>query len=134
MLSEVGLEGDDLDKVVDIIDANDDAMLGMHAALEFGIVDTERRSPIAAAIFSGLLFLTGALPSVIPFAFLSDTGTALLVAGIFTGIGLVLVGAAKTKQTGKNPVLSALENLALGLAGGLLAYLVGTAFDSMITR
>ena len=134
MLSDVGLEGDDLDQVVEIIDANDTAMLGMHAALEFGIVDTERRSPIAAAIFSGLLFLAGALPSVIPFAFIDDTGTALLLAGILSGIGLVTVGAVKTMHTGKSPVLSALENLALGLGGGVLAYFVGRAFDVLIAK
>jgi len=134
MLAEVGLEGEDLTQVVEIIDANDKAMLGMHAALEFGIVDTERRSPIAAAVFSGLLFLSGALPSVIPFAFISTTGTALLLAGVLSGIGLVAVGALKTMHTGKSPVLSAAENLALGLAGGVLAYLVGKAFDSLIAR
>jgi VIT1/CCC1 family predicted Fe2+/Mn2+ transporter len=134
MLSEIGLEGDDLDQVVEIVDANDKAMLGMHAALEFGIVDTERRSPVAAAIFSGLLFLSGALPSVIPFAFSSDTGTALIVAGILTGIGLITVGAVKTMHTGKSPILSAAENLALGMAGGVLAYLVGRAFDVLINN
>jgi VIT1/CCC1 family predicted Fe2+/Mn2+ transporter len=134
MLSEIGLEGDDLDQVVEIVDANDKAMLGMHAALEFGIVDTERRSPVAAAIFSGLLFLSGALPSVIPFAFNSDTGTALIVAGILTGFGLITVGAVKTMHTGKSPILSAAENLALGMAGGVLAYLVGRAFDVLINN
>jgi VIT1/CCC1 family predicted Fe2+/Mn2+ transporter len=134
MLSEVGLEGDDLDQVVEIIDANDKAMLGMHAALEFGIVDTERRNPYAAAIYSGLLFLGGALPSVIPFALIDDTGTALLVAGVLSGIGLIAVGAVKTLHTGKSPVLSAIENLSLGLAGGLIAYLVGRAFDVLIAK
>ena len=132
MLSDVGLEGDDLEKVVEIIDADDNAMLNMHAALEFGIVDTERRSPIAAAVFSGLLFLGGALPSVVPFAFIDNTGTALLLAGILSGIGLIAVGAIKTMHTGKSPVLSAVENFSLGMIGGLLAYLVGKAFDQLI--
>ncbi|MCL1593463.1 MAG: VIT1/CCC1 transporter family protein [Actinomycetia bacterium] len=132
MLSDVGLTGDDLEQVVEIIDADDNAMLNMHAALEFGIVDTERRSPIAAAIFSGLLFLGGALPSVVPFAFIDNTGTALLVAGILSGIGLIAVGAIKTMHTGKSPVLSALENFALGMIGGVLAYFVGKAFDRLI--
>lgn len=132
MLSDVGLEGADLDQVVEIIDSNDDAMLGMHAALEFGIVDTERRSPIAAALFSGVLFLSGAVPSVIPFAVIDDTSVALLAAGVLAGIGLVAVGAIKTMQTGKSPVFSSLENLAFGLGGGVLAYFVGKGFDSLI--
>jgi VIT1/CCC1 family predicted Fe2+/Mn2+ transporter len=132
MLSDVGLEGADLDQVVEIIDANDKAMLGMHAALEFGIVDSERRNPVAAAVFSGLLFLSGAMPSVIPFAVIDDTNLALLAAAVLAGIGLVVVGAIKTMQTGKSPILSSLENLAFGLGGGVLAYFVGKAFDTLI--
>ncbi len=134
MLAEVGLVGDDLNQVVEIIDANDEAMLGMHAALEFGIVDTERRNPLAAAVFSGLLFLSGSLPSVLPFAFIDNTNTALVLAGVFSGIGLIAVGAVKTLHTGKSPVLSALENLSFGLVGGVLAYFVGRVFDGLIAN
>jgi len=125
MLFDVGLEGEDLEQVVEIINADDKAMLNMHAALEFGIVDTSRRNPIAAAVFSGLMFLGGALPSVLPFAFVDNTTTGLLVAGILSGIGLLTVGAVKTLQTRTSPVRSALENLVLGMAGGVLAFAVG---------
>lgn len=134
MLSDVGLEGDGLESVVEIVDADDEAMLNMHAALEFGIVDTERRNPVAAAIFSGMLFLSGAIPSVLPFAFFDNTGTALAVSGVLTGIGLIAVGAAKTMHTRKSPVRSAAENLAFGLVGGLLAFLVGMVFQQLISR
>ncbi len=132
MLAERGLSGEDLDLVVDIIDKNDDTMLNMHAALEFGIVDDERRSPYAAAAASGLLFLLGALPSIIPFVFVEDTTTGLIVAAVLAGIGLFAVGALKTVQTKRNPWLSGVENLGLGLFGGVLAYLVGRTFDVVI--
>ena len=134
MLAERGLSGEDLETVVRIIDSDDDTMLNMHAALEFGIVDEERRSPYAAAAFSGLLFLIGALPSVIPFAIFDDTQTGLIAAAILSGIGLFAVGAAKTIQTRKNLWLSGAENLALGMVGGVLAYLVGSAFDALVSR
>lgn len=133
MLAERGLSGDDLDTVVEIIDSDDNAMLNMQAALEFGIVDEERRNPFAAAVTSGLLFFLGALPSVIPFVFVDDPGTGLLVAAILSGIGLFAVGAAKTIQTRKNPYLSGVENLALGLIGGALAYGVGVMFDVVVS-
>jgi VIT1/CCC1 family predicted Fe2+/Mn2+ transporter len=132
MLGDMGLEGDDLDTVVNIIDSSDEAMLNMHAALEFGVVDSERRNPYAAAVASGFLFLLGAIPSVIPFAIWDNTGQALFAAAVFSGIGLFLVGAVKTLQTKKSWLISGSENLILGLAAGVLSYFVGKAFDKLI--
>jgi VIT1/CCC1 family predicted Fe2+/Mn2+ transporter len=132
MLSDMGLTGQDLETVVEIIDSNDEAMLAMQGALEFGIVDSERRSAIGAGATSGLLFLTGALPSIVPFIFLTSVSTALIVATVFAGIGLFVVGAHKTAATKKNPFVSGIENLALGFTGGVLSYFVGTLFDSAI--
>lgn len=86
-----------------------------------------------AAIVSGLLFLLGALPSVLPFFFVDDTTTGLLIAAVLSGIGLLIVGAAKTLQTKKNPVISGLENLAVGLVGGAFSFVVGRGFDSLIS-
>jgi VIT1/CCC1 family predicted Fe2+/Mn2+ transporter len=133
MLGDMGLEGDDLDTVVNIIDSSDEAMLNMHAALEFGVIDAERRNPYAAAVTSGLLFLLGALPSVVPFAIWDDTAVALVAAAVLSGIGLFTVGSIKTLQTKKSWILSGTENLVLGLAAGVLSFFVGKAFDSLIT-
>ena len=58
--------------------------------------------------------------------------TALLVAALLAGFGLVVVGATKTMMTKKNPVLSALENLGIGFVGGVLSFLVGQFFESFI--
>jgi VIT1/CCC1 family predicted Fe2+/Mn2+ transporter len=129
----MGLSGDDLETVVHIINKSDDAMLGVMAGLEFGVVDTEKRNSFVAAFASAGLFLAGALPSVLPFAFIDDTGTALLVAAVLTGVGLLGVGAAKTTMTKTNPFGAALENMGIGFAGGILSYLVGSLFESLIS-
>ena len=133
MFGEMGLSGDDLETVVHIIDKSDDAMLGVMAGLEFGVVDTEKRNSFLAAFASAGLFLAGALPSILPFAFIDDTGTALFVAAVLTGIGLVIVGAAKTAMTKTNPLVASFENLSIGIVGGVLSYLVGVGFDSMMS-
>jgi len=133
MLGDMGLEGDDLSTVVRIIDGNDEAMMNMHKTIEFGIVDTERRRPVAAAVASGFLFLAGAIPSVIPFAIWDDTTIGLIVATVLTGIALFTVGAVKTLQTRMNPIFSGAENLAFGLVGGAIAFMVGRAFDHLIS-
>ncbi|MGB5566836.1 MAG: VIT1/CCC1 transporter family protein [Acidimicrobiia bacterium] len=133
MFGEMGLQGEDLETVVHIIDKSDDAMLGVMAGLEFGVVDTERRNPYLAAFASAGLFLAGALPSVVPFAFSENTGTALFLAAVLTGIGLLAVGAAKTAMTKTNPFGSAFENLGIGFAGGVLSYLVGLGFEALMS-
>ena len=91
--------------------------------------------PVALAswLASAGLFLAGALPSVLPFAFFKNTGTALTVAAILTGVGLLAVGAAKTVMTKTTPFASAFENLAIGFAGGLLSYSVGFAFEALLS-
>ena len=132
MFGDIGLSGDDLETVVQIIDSSDEAMLGVMAGLEFGIVDAEKRSPYAAGFASAGLFFAGALPSVLPFVFIEDTTTALFAAAILSGFGLIIVGATKTVMTKKNPMLSALENLSIGFGGGVLSFLVGQFFESFI--
>lgn len=132
MLADMGLEGEDLKTVTNIIDANDEAMLNMQGALEFGIIDSERRSPFRAGWTSGLLFLAGSLPSIVPFIYVSDVNTGLIHAAILSGIGLFVVGAVKTAATGKNLFVSGGENLALGFIGAAVSYFIGTLFDGGI--
>lgn len=132
MFGDMGLDGEDLDTLVGIIDGNDDVMLGVMAGLEFGVVDTERRSPWLAAATSGILFLAGALPSVLPFALTDETSTALLAAAILSGIGLVIVGVGKTVMTKTNPFVSGVENLLIGLIGGVISFTIGRIVQGFI--
>lgn len=134
MFGDMGLEGEDLETVVRIIDSKDEVMLGVMAGLEFGVVDTERRSPTLAAFTSGGLFLLGALPSILPFAFLDETGLALGIAAALAGAALFVVGIAKTVMTKTNPFVSGLENLLIGLFGGAASFAIGRLADSLISR
>jgi len=133
MFGDMGLEGEALEGIVEALDADDEAFMKVMMALEFGVVDAERRSPYWAMAASGLLFILGSTPSILPFAFLDDPNVALGVAAVFAGIGLFVVGAVKTRVTHKNPWWSGFENLAIGIAGGAVAYSIGLLFDSNAT-
>ncbi len=129
MFTDMGLDAENTERVVQALDRDDDAMMKVMMALEFGVVDTERRNPFAAMAMSGLLFLAGALPSIVPFAIVSSANAGLAWAAALSGIALFAVGALKTRATRGNPWRSGLENLAIAAAGGLIAYVVGSAFD-----
>jgi VIT1/CCC1 family predicted Fe2+/Mn2+ transporter len=97
------------------------------------MVDSEERSPLAAMVVSGLTFMGGALPSVIPFMFVSTPGAGLAIASVLTAIGLFGVGAAKSVVTKTNAVLAGFENLAIAGVGGVLAYWIGWLFDRAVS-
>ncbi len=97
------------------------------AALEFGVVESERRSPYKAMAASGLLFLAGALPSVLPFGILDSPTSALVWATSMTLIGLFVVGAVKASVANSHRIRSGLENMVIAGLGGLVAWFVGDA-------
>jgi vacuolar iron transporter family protein len=131
MFGDMGLPPTQVEDVVTALDADDDSLIKVMMALEFGVVEEERRSPYRAAVYSGLLFVAGSLPSVLPFVFVESAGLGLLLAGIGAGIALFAVGALKTVSTGKNPIWSGLENMAIAAVGAGLAYAVGSAYNAL---
>lgn len=125
MFAEMGLLPEDVGPVVEAFDRSDKAILNAMKALEFGVVESERRSPYTAMFASGLLFLAGSLPSVVPFLILDSTQQALMTATTLALGGLFLVGLVKARVTQGNWMRSGLENLVVAGLGGVAAWLIG---------
>ena len=89
--TDMGVAADDLSGVMAAFEDNDEALLNAMAALEFGVVDSERRSPYRAMAASGLLFLGGSLPSILPFVFIPSASGALVLATVLSLLGLFVV-------------------------------------------
>lgn len=115
----------DLDSVMKGFEDNDEAILEAMAALEFGLVERERRSPLKAMAMSGLLFLAGSLPSVVPFAVLSDANAALLWASVLALTGLFVVGVVKARVANTHWLWPGFENMLIAGVGGLIAWGIG---------
>ncbi|MEX1038082.1 MAG: VIT1/CCC1 transporter family protein [Acidimicrobiia bacterium] len=125
MFSDMGLLPDDVETVVEAFDRSDEAMLNAMKSLEFGVVESERRSPYMAMAISGLLFLAGSLPSVVPFAIGLRPSVGLALASVFSLAGLFLVGVVKARVVGSSRIKSGLENLVIAGVGGIIAWFVG---------
>ncbi|HSR44223.1 MAG TPA: VIT1/CCC1 transporter family protein [Acidimicrobiia bacterium] len=132
LLDGIGIDGDLREQVVQHFNGDDESLLRVMTALEFGVIEEERRSAYAAAGMSGGLFLLGAAPSVIPFAIVNTPGPGLVAAGIGSVTGLLIVGAIKTWATRGKPLRAAVENLLIAGAGGGLAYWIGVGFDNIV--
>ena len=132
MFTETGLDRETADRVVAAYDRDDDALMQIMMALEFGVIDQERRSPWVAMAVSGGLFLTGALPSVVPFVFDVSPTNGLTVAAVLAGAALFLVGAVKTLATRGSWWRSGAENFLLGGLGAIVSFLVGSWYGGSV--
>lgn len=125
MFAAMGLTDKDATGIVAVFDRSDEAMLNAMKVLEFGVVDSERRSPFTAMAMSGLLFLAGSLTSVLPFVFTNETTVGLWWAGALTAAGLFAVGLVKSIVASTAKVRSGLENMLIAGLGGAAAWWIG---------
>ena len=130
--ADMGVRPGDLDAVLAAFADNDEAILKAMAALEFGFVDSERRSPYRAMAASGLLFVLGSLPSAIPFAIATTAVTALVWATALNLASLFAVGVVKARVARISWLRSGLENMVVASLGGGLAWGIGRLFGTTV--
>jgi VIT1/CCC1 family predicted Fe2+/Mn2+ transporter len=104
---------------------NEELALRTMAAEELGIDPNDLGgSAWVAAGTSFALFAAGAMVPVIPFVFLA-MGSGIAVSLAFSGLGLIGLGAAISRFTGRRALRSGFRQLVLGLAAAGLTYIVG---------
>ena len=130
--TDMGVRPEHIDGVLAGFEDNDKALLNAMAALEFGVVDSERRSPLRAMAASGGLFLLGSLPSVLPFAIAGTVTAAMVWATVLSLVGLFVVGVVKARVAKTPWVKSGFENLIVAGVGGAIAWTIGRIFDANV--
>jgi VIT1/CCC1 family predicted Fe2+/Mn2+ transporter len=125
LFRDMGVAEEDLASVVRAFSRDDQTLLNAMKIMEFGMVDSEERSPITAMLMSGGLFLCGSVPSIAPFLFDLRPHVGLAIAAGFAAIALFAVGVVKTFITRTSPLAAGIENLAIAAIGGAIAYAVG---------
>lgn len=131
--TNMGVAPDRMDAVMSGFTEDDEALLNAMAALEFGVVESERRSPYRAMAASSALFLIGSLPSVLPFAFFDRPSVALTMASVLALAGLFVVGVVKANVTKTSRIRSGLENMVIAGLGGMAAFGLGSALGTTLT-
>jgi vacuolar iron transporter family protein len=123
---EKGLAREQARNVAAQLMADPEVALDTIAREELGLNPEELGSPPAAAAASFVSFAIGASLPILPFLFLHSQ-VAVLVAFLLSGVGMFVVGAVLSLFTARNPLLSGLRMLSIGLGAALLTYLVGRA-------
>ena len=120
-----GLEQAQARALAERLIANKDTALDTLVREELGIDPDELGGSAAAAAGSSfLLFAVGAMFPVAPFFWLNGT-TALVASLGLSAFALLLIGAGTSLFTGRNPALTSLRSLSLGLVAAAITYAVG---------
>jgi VIT1/CCC1 family predicted Fe2+/Mn2+ transporter len=130
--TDMGISPEDLPAVIEAFTRTDETILAAMKVIEFGVVDTERRSPYRAMTLSAVLFLLGSMPPVLPFLLRPSPGVGLAWAAGLSAVGLFMVGVGKTYVTRTNAVRAGLENLVIAGIGGLVAFGLGHLINTAL--
>jgi VIT1/CCC1 family predicted Fe2+/Mn2+ transporter len=127
-----GLPKEQAERLADRLVADRATALDTLAREELGIDPEELGgSPLQAAGASFLLFCVGAVPPVLPFAFLGG-GTAVVVSLALSGTVLFAIGAAITLLTGRPALLSGSRQLVIGFAAAGVTYGIGALIGGAV--
>jgi VIT1/CCC1 family predicted Fe2+/Mn2+ transporter len=109
-------------QVADVLKANPEQALRVHAQEELGVVPDELPSPWTAAASSFVCFAVGALVPLLTYLFgIHNLWIALGVGGV----GLFVAGAVVARFTGRPWWVSGLRQLVLGALAAAATYVVG---------
>lgn len=129
-----GYTKEESQKIVELMSKNEKAFVDVMMVEELGIIESDE-SPTKNALvtffsfaFFGLIPLLAFVASVV----LKINFNTFIIASILTGITLFVLGAIKTKVTGKNWIYSGLEMLLVGGIAAGAAYLIGYLVSLMI--
>ncbi len=85
-----------------------------------------------ASLYTFVSFVIGGVIPLLPFLIPSMSSSPIMASAIAAGIGLFVVGAARSHYTKRSFLSSGLEVLIIGGISGTLAYLVGLFIKSLI--
>jgi VIT1/CCC1 family predicted Fe2+/Mn2+ transporter len=124
-----GFEGEDLQRMVELVTANRKRWVRTMLTEEYGLPH-QVRSPWIAAISTFTAFLVCGLVPLLPY--LAGANHSLEVSLIMTGAVFFAIGSAKSKWSTVSWWRSGLTTLLVGAIAALLAYATGLLLKSLL--
>jgi vacuolar iron transporter family protein len=127
-----GLTREQAQRLEERLVAERETALDTLAREELGIDPEELGGPpLQAAAPSFLLFCVGAVPPVLPFAFLGGL-TAVAASLALSGAVLFGIGAAITLLTGRSALFSGARQLVIGFVAAGITYAIGALIGTAV--
>ena len=131
ILRREGLSEPDAILVADKLAGTPNVFVRTMIEKELGLSPDEAMVPWKDAAVMAGSFLLGAAVPIIPYLFFEDVVMVVTLSLVGTGVALFVMGAGKTLLTKKNPLVSGIEVLAIGLLAAFAGYLLGTVVPAL---
>jgi VIT1/CCC1 family predicted Fe2+/Mn2+ transporter len=118
-----GLEGETLERVVDVFTANEKRWVDIMMSEELGLQPIES-SPWSAGLIVGFSYIVAAAIPLLPYLLVGGT-RALLGSMALTAVALYAVGVAKARITQRPELRSGIETMMTGLIGTGVCWGIG---------
>jgi VIT1/CCC1 family predicted Fe2+/Mn2+ transporter len=129
-----GFQGDDLERVVDVITADPDVWVDTMMTEELGYGSTEPNEYKAALATLVAFLAIGFLPLMVfvyDLVFPGNVEAAFTWSSVMTAVAFAVVGGLKSRFVDQSWWRSALETMAVGGLAAVLAYVTGALLQSV---
>jgi vacuolar iron transporter family protein len=124
-----GFTGDELEKAVELITADEDRWVQTMLTEEYGL-PTEIRSAWRAAFATFTAFVICGLVPLVPYLF--GVKNSFYVSSALTGATFFIIGSVKSRWSTASWLRSGLETFAVGALAAILAYAVGVLLKGTV--
>jgi VIT1/CCC1 family predicted Fe2+/Mn2+ transporter len=100
-------------------------LLSFMVSDELGIGSDYHENPMKLALYTGVSFLAGGIPPLLPYFFIKNSSNAVIISILFSIFVLIFTGLAKSKITKTKPFKSALEVVAIGGIAATIGFIAG---------
>jgi vacuolar iron transporter family protein len=122
-----GFDGDELEKIVEVITSNPDIWVEVMMSEEFQMTPPEKSHALNSGFVVGFAALLGSLIPLLPFFFL-PISISIWLSIVISAVTLFVVGAYKARITVGKPFRSGFQLTVIGIASALVGYFVGLLF------
>lgn len=128
----MGFTSPEQDMIADRVTSDKELLLRFMKREELGLIDEHLDDPVHVGLTMGGSFFVGCVPPILPYFFVSDPHSAIVVAILLSVVFLFLAGAAKTRLTKVRPLRSGLETTILGILASSVGYGLGWLAEKLI--
>lgn len=132
IFTDHGFTEDEVEMIVHRVTSDKDRWIKFMMRDELGIVDEDFESPVKAGVIMSASFITGGLPLILPYLFISESLSALKLSILIALVILLGLGIGKTVITKTHWLKSSAETVLLGSVAAGVGYIFGRIFSVSI--